>query len=220
MNKKLYILSFLISLCLVGFAQKSEKVFTGELKYHISYPGSDLSDSELDLLPEEMKMYIGKDKVKTSLPSKMGSTEIIFDLDEKTSTVLVDLTGNKYAIKSPIKENKADTIPPHITETSDTKEIAGYNCKKIFLTVFDESGRPKPKITIYVTDEIYNPKAFQFMPEFKNLPGFPLEYDILNGEVPQRLTAIQVERKSVSKRTFKIPKGYKIHPVYEIQRNY
>ena len=131
MNKKLYILAFLLSLCFIGFAQKSSKIFTGEIKYHISYPGSDLSDSELDLLPKEMKMYIGKDKVKTSLPSKMGSTEIIFDFDDMTSTVLVDLTDNKYAIKSPIKENKADSIPPHITETNDTKKIAGYNCKKI-----------------------------------------------------------------------------------------
>ncbi|MFA8449959.1 MAG: hypothetical protein ACEPOW_04630 [Bacteroidales bacterium] len=220
MNRKTSTLLFFIFLfSTICFAAKDKKPFTGKIVYEISYPDSDFTQEEISMLPNRMTLYLGKNHLKTSIPNKLGVTEIIFNIEDHSSTALINSTGNKYAITRHQKEKK-DQKKPTITITNETKEISGYQCKKAFITPYDENGVPRPKIEVYFTEEIQHPGIFELNPEFEGIPGFPMEYELNNDNIPQKLKVIEVNKRSVSKKQFEIPKDYEQHQKLEIEENY
>ena len=100
----------------------------------------------------------------------------ISDPDKKTLTQLVKLLNKKFSLV----ENEADvkkeneSYPVSITQTKDTKIIAGYNCNKVHVKVNDDSGT---EYDVYYTKEL-NIKNPNFANPFSDLDGVLMEYQM------------------------------------------
>jgi GLPGLI family protein len=84
---------------------------------------------------------------------------------------------------------------------TDTKTIAGYECKQAYYTDETNPDR-KAEITAWYTDKI---RPFLGPDRFNTLPGAVLALDVNNGE--RILVAKKVELKQLKKNDIKIPTG-------------
>jgi len=91
---------------------------------------------------------------------------------------------------------------PEITYLEDTKEIAGYECKKAEVTM---DGMETPAI-FYYTEKI-QAIGLRGM-EKLTLKGMPLEYTISAQGLTMTMTAKEIKKEPVSDSSFEIPDGY------------
>jgi len=94
----------------------------------------------------------------------------------------------------PMKDKKIEL-------TDETKEIAGYNCKKANITWKGN------KFEIFYTDEISIEDPNWNNP-FPEIEGILLEYQYEMFEIKTRVTATKVSKEEVPDSEFEIPEGY------------
>ena len=119
------------------FAFAAGKTFEGVITYKISYPDSKFTERQLAMFPKLMTVSVKGTKSKTEMSTGMGNQTEIIDYAEKTKIALLDMMGQKYAIKQTTEEiQKEMSKEPagKVEITSETKTIAGYTCKKAILT--------------------------------------------------------------------------------------
>jgi GLPGLI family protein len=96
----------------------------------------------------------------------------------------------------------------------ETKEIAGYTCKKAI--VIDEEGNES---VFWYTEEIATLEDGSSMIN-KKIPGMPLEFSIVNTQITMVMSATEVNDKvKKAKKLFStdIPEGYEVKDVEELQ---
>lgn len=191
-------------------AQK-KKVFQGTISYEITYPGASLTPAQKAQLPTTQDVTVKDCKTKTEMITGPVTQASVTDGTAKTETVLIDYMGTKYALKlttDEINESLAKYPMPVVTNTEDTKEIAGYNCKKAILTTTDEDGVISND-TIFYTDEI-GCIDLNFSTQFKDIPGAVLEYSVYVDQIEayMKYTAKTVKKSKVSDNLFLIPSDY------------
>jgi GLPGLI family protein len=186
--------------------------FEGKIMYDISYPElpSEMKQYE-SMLPKEMTMYVNPNFTRIEQASAMGNTVIINDNKSKTSTMLMDMMGNKMGIRSTEEDLKKRDINAEIKiqETDETKEIAGYKCKKAIVLFNDKDGQEQ-SFDVYYTPEIEAQQANWTNKSFSNIKGFPLEYSMKQQNLYMRLTAKSIKKEKVGKSLLQIPAEYKI----------
>jgi len=205
-------LSILISAFFVNtsvFAGGDE--FSGVIVYNISYPEGDLDPQMAAMMPKTMKMKIKGEKSRTEISMGMGSTVAIFDGEANTGVTLMDMMGQKFAMKlssDDIEKELNDQGDVDINVTSETKEIAGYTCKKAIVTIREDD--EKTEMVVYFTKEL-GTGGFNYNnnPVFKDVEGVMLEYSINEEKISMTLSAVSVDKKKVSDSEFEIPEGYK-----------
>jgi GLPGLI family protein len=189
------------------FAQKGS--FQGKIAYEISYPGTELDANTMAMLPKEMTMYIKNDKARTEMQmGAMGSSVSIVDNKAKTTTSLMDMMGQKIAIKSTAEdvEKAKDKNPePKVTLLGETKEIAGYKCKKAEIEMQDAE---KSKVVVYYTDELGSKGNNWNNPQFKGIDGFLMEYEMVKQGMRMKMSTKSVSKEDVDDSKFTIPSGY------------
>jgi GLPGLI family protein len=191
-------------------AQKKGKVFTGVITYIITYPDSDLDETMSGMLPEKMTVYISETKKKNKVISAMSNQSEIVDAEAMTRTTLIDIMGQKFAIlhtKEDIEAELLENPEPVINFFDETKEIAGYTCRKAELISTDET-KKDIIVTLYYTDELKNQKV-SFDGEFRNLDGIPLEFTVKPDRMNMRFTASEVSHEKVKDKEFEISEDYK-----------
>ncbi|OFX45216.1 MAG: hypothetical protein A2046_05210 [Bacteroidetes bacterium GWA2_30_7] len=186
-------------------AQKSTD-FQGTVTYNVAVEG-ELDAMTKAQIPTEMTQTYKGNKVRTEQKSSMGSTIIITDNETKITTILLDMMGNKMAITQTKEDaDKALQEMPEVkvTNSEETKTIAGYNCKK---ATVEMTGEEKSVLDVYYTNEIIvnNPNSLSF---FKDIKGVLLEYTQSAGEIKMKFTAKKVKKAKVKKSIYKIPEGY------------
>lgn len=180
----------------------------GKITFEISYPDSDIPDEQMAMMPTEMEMYIKDDKTRVEMTMGMGMSNVtIVDNKTKTATTLMDMMGNKMAIKSSEEEYKKQRAQRgvedyKIEKTNETKTIAGYACKKAVVTGKDGT------FDIYYAPDIVV-KNSEWHSEYKGIDGFPMEYRINQGRMNMQMTAKKVAAQKVDDKLFTIPDGYK-----------
>lgn len=202
-------LSFLFSfLAFQVTAQKS--IREGKLIYEISYPDMELDANMAAMLPVESIVYFNEDfsRTETAMGMGMSSASIV---NSKTGgvTTLMDMMGTKSAIvmtDEQIKDarKKSETSGLKVEVTNETKEIAGYECKKAILK--DETSNTS--FEVYFTDKI-NSYA-QMSTEWKELKGCPMQFTVEQGGMKFQMIAKSVSSEPVAADLFKIPSDYKI----------
>jgi GLPGLI family protein len=98
--------------------------------------------------------------------------------------------------------------------TSETKEIAGYTCKKAIITIPEED----QELIVYFTEELGSGAINFDNPQFKDINGVMLEFEIPNQNFTMKLEAVSVEKKNVPESDFTIPDGYQIKTKEELQQ--
>jgi GLPGLI family protein len=100
-----------------------------------------------------------------------------------------------------------------IKVTDETKEIAGYKCKKAIVTGKDGS------FDLYFTDQITF-KNGDWVSDYKGIDGFPLQYKVSQGSMTMQMTAKSVSKEKVDDTMFTVPSDYKAMTQEEMMKQY
>ncbi|MBW6460957.1 MAG: DUF4412 domain-containing protein [Bacteroidales bacterium] len=189
--------------------QAAGKDFTGVVTYKITLQGSGITEEMKTMMPKTMIMTIKGNKSRTEMVMGMGKTVSISNADDKSSITLIDMMGQKIAIQSTyedIKEEIDKGPKVDVKVTGETKNICGYTCKKAIITYPDED----IEIFVYYTDELGTKDLNFDNPQFKDINGVMLEFEMPNDQFTMQFIATSVEKKKVDDSMFTIPDGYQV----------
>jgi len=209
---------FLGLVCVFAFqpSVNAQKSFEGKLTYTIEYVKipEEMKGME-SMLPQGMLTYIKGNKSRTEQDAGMGGkTIIIHDNDKMETMVMMDMFGQKMAIvptAAEQKESQAEMDKMQVEFSSETKEIAGYKCKKAMVTAPDMDF----PFTVFYTDEIPNGNA-----QYTKLPGMPLEYTMEQQGMKMKISVTTIDKEKVDASVFEIPKDYEKLTGEELQKKF
>lgn len=149
-------------------------------------------------------IYLKGNLSRSEMSSALFSSTTIHDAKTGTAVVLREVSGQKLLIRMSNKdwqEKNARYDGITFTNTSETKEIAGYKCVKAEAKMSDGSS-----FIVYYTPEIV-PENKEYDYHFKNLNGLPLEYELTQRNLTIRYTVSRINLNPVQASKFDIPTG-------------
>jgi hypothetical protein len=193
--KKLLTLCALAILTTVAFAQKPI-TDNGAIVYKVELSGID--DPQVQQMFKDAKMELGflNDQFRMDMNMPMNRTQSFTAGD--SVLILMEMMGNKMLMTVPkdaANSRKLDESSYEITETKDTKTIAGYKTKKHIVKTKDNQ-----TFTVYATDEL--PMTLGEMSPYTKIKGAPLEYDMAQGPYKMKVTATEVKLGSETKEQY------------------
>ncbi len=152
-------------------------------------------------------IYISGHQSRSEMVSALFTSTTIHDAKSGSAVVLREVSGQKLLIRL-TPDDWADKNKRYngikFTNTSETKVIAGYTCTKAIATTADGS-----TFTVYYTNDIV-PENKEYDYQFRSLPGLPLEYEMVRGNLKIKYTVSQINLNPVPASKFDIPKaGYR-----------
>ncbi|HAE12805.1 MAG TPA: hypothetical protein DCG24_01160 [Bacteroidetes bacterium] len=190
----------------VTMAQRFEGSVTYEINY-IQVP-EDMAAYK-SMLPNSMTMYFLGEQARME-QSVMGSLQVVVsNVKDNSGFVLTDFMGMKIAMPiEPTLNNTEDDVQYEYTDES--KEIAGYACKKAIVTM--EGMEPS---VIYYTKEISG-----YHQDYTGLDGYPLQYEISQDGMVFTVTANNVSKEKPDAQLFIIPDDYSVMTQEELMRSF
>lgn len=185
--------------------------FEGVINFKITYPGTKLTKSQIELFPKALTVMIKGGKSRSDILTGGGSRIEITDHQEKTKIKLLNMMGQKYAIRystDDIAKETSKEPPVNVELTDKVKNIAGYQCKNAIITVNDKNG--KYSIDVYYTPELGGRQANFDKGIYQGIEGVLMEFSMKTTDMTMRFTAHSVEKKPVSLKEFEIPSDYTI----------
>ncbi|MEO5783379.1 MAG: hypothetical protein ABIQ07_08920 [Ginsengibacter sp.] len=209
---------FIIILFLSVITVKAQKVISeGTLIYNISIQTGSNEPKMADMLDgATTAIYIKGSQSRSELVSGLGSEVTIYDSKKGSGVILKDYSGQKLMITLNKDDwDKKNSKYEGITfeTTSETLNIAGYNCKKAIAKLKDGSS-----FVVYYTPEIeVADKDYDY--QFKNLPGLALQYEWQSGKMRFKYTLSKINFDVVPVSKFDIPKsGYRVMTYAETKK--
>jgi GLPGLI family protein len=179
--------------------------------YSIAINDAVKADNEtIALLKSSSKtVYIKGNDSRVDLTSPSFSQTMIYNKSTGTAVILREMGSNKFITKLDEKkwiEQNSKYSNLNILYTSETKKILGYDCKKAILQL--QNGN---SFTVYYAPNII-PSVTEFEYQFKNIPGFVLEYETREGDKQNIVyTATKISFNPVQAAKFDIPtSGYRM----------
>lgn len=209
-------LLFLISAVLMA-----GKPFEGVITYKISYPDAKYTEAQMNMFPKVMTVSAKGTKARTEMNVGGGTTVEILDYATKSKIALINMMGQKYAIKqttAEIEKDNAGQAKGEVNITNETKNIAGYTCKKAIVTT-NEDG-VKTTLTVWFTEELGGKEVNFDNPLYKDINGVLLEFSIITPQITMKLSATAVERKTVAAKDFEIPSDYTLTTQEELKSKF
>ena len=203
-------LLFALFCCMgTGFAQQ-RVVAECTVTYQISLEDSSLNKEVQNALQQSSKtVYIKGNDSRVDLISPSLIQSVIYDKTNGSAVILREFGNNKFMTKLNSKEwrlaNKQyEGMAIHLT--NETKTILGYECKKATLNLKDSS-----VFHIYYATAIM-PSVREFEYQFKDVPGFVLEFDVKeHGASIVRYRATKINLSPVQASKYDIPtSGYRL----------
>ncbi len=186
------------------------KPFEGIITFKISYPDTRFTESQMAMFPKIFTITIKGGKARTDLQMSMGNQSVIIDYTNKSRVSLINMMGQKYAIKETTQEIEtelAEQPKPTVEYTAETKTIAGYTCKKAIVIV-EEDGQ-KTSYEVFFTEELESQNVNFDDPLYRDIKGVMLEFSMkAQQEFNMKFTATAVEKKSIPAKEFEIPADY------------
>lgn len=204
-----------------GAKTYSQKAFEGVVTYKISYPDNKFTESQMAMFPKILTVSIKGAKSRTDIQTGMGNTVEISDYTTKTKLTLLDMMGQKFAIRSTweeIQKEMSAEAKGQVQLTSETKMIAGYNCKKAIVKVDDKG--TKYTYDVFYTNEL-GPKDANFdNAVYADIDGVLLEFSMKTPQFTMKFTAASVEKKVISSKDFDIPADYTLTTQEELRNKF
>lgn len=199
-------------------AQKGK--FEGKIVYDLSFPGLEIDANSAAMLPKESVVYVKDGKSRTEMSMGMGMTNVtITDSKLKIATILYDMMGTKFAIKlteAELDQKKEGEKEPTVKLLDETKEIAGYKCKKAEIHYNDSENTVS---TIYYCPDLGSKEMNWSQQGFmKNIDGFPMEFEMKQQGMTMRFSVREVKKEAVADVKFSIPSDYKETTKEELQK--
>lgn len=217
------IFSFLmVAAIIMGLSANAfSKDFKGVITYKITFPGMDIDPSMAAMMPKVATLAIRGDLSKFEISmGQMGKQMSIVNGTEKTVTTCMDMMGQKFFYvqdEEAINEELGDVENVDFQIKDETKEIAGYECKKAQVTINNDGN--EMMFTIYFTEEIGTSRMNFNNPYFKDVPGAMLEFEIdTGGGQRMKMEAVSVDKKNVADSEFEVPEGYEEKTQKELEQ--
>lgn len=154
-------------------------------------------------------VYIKGVNSRTDLISPSFSQSVLYNKNTASATILRSIGANKFMTRL----DQAKWMSEHarytnmkLVKSDETKVILGYECKKMILELSDGTS-----LTVYYAANIV-PSVKEFEYQFKDVPGFVLEYEATETEGKKiKYTAAQINFNPVAASKFDIPtSGYRL----------
>ena len=186
-----------------------EHISEGMIEFEISYPETEAGDLMAGLLPREMILKFKDSKTVGELSAGMGvfKTALIADPETRIVYQLLKIMSKKYVLK--LDSNEIHQLYEELPDmkvhfTDETKEIAGYKCKKAVVTF---KKNIKEEFSIFYTDDIAI-KNSNWCTPFNEISGVLLEYHVRKYNYEMKLTAIKVVKVDIDDTEFEVPSDY------------
>jgi GLPGLI family protein len=179
----------------------SAQDFEGVIEYEITYEELDDQMKPYEaMMPKSSTVEIKGDmaRVITPNPATGGSNTVITNSKTQEAITLMDIMGNKVALKSDAEAKDEDN--PEVEYEEETKEIQGYTCKK---ATVEADGT---EMTIYYTEELPSIN----LDNTGSIKGFPMELTMENSMMTMVQKVKSMERKEVKEIKMEVPKDYKL----------
>ncbi len=209
----------LLILCLAGavfsFAQKT--ISEGTLVYDIVIQTDSKEPKIADAVDGgTVTVYIKGAQSRSDMVSALGKETTIHDAKTGNAVILKEYSGQKLMItltKQNWEEKNKTYNDIKFETTEETKNIAGYNCKKAIAKL--PSGKT---FTVFYTADL-NISNKEYNATFKNLPGVALEYEYESGTAKYKYTLSKIGFEPVAVSKFDFPKsGYRVMTYEENQQ--
>lgn len=205
----------LFSMAMVVFSTLSltAQITEGNVKYKVDVTTTNPElEMQLAMLQgSTFEMFFQGDMTRSemSMGSMMKITTITNTKEQNSLMLMSGMMGNT-AVKmgaEDLKKGEEKVDGAEITLVDETKEIQGYKCKKAIST--NEDGQES---VIWYSEEIVVNKLGQSYLN-NQVPGFPLEFEINQGEVKMTMVSTEFNKKLDKKKVKElfdtaIPEGY------------
>jgi len=207
-----WLLTFLLPALMIGVvgcdSLYQKNISEGVIEFEITYPETDAGDLMAGILPNEMTLKFKDNKTIGEL-SSMGifTTSIIAYPDNKEVAQLVKIMSKRYVLmldSTEVKDLYSELPEMTIHFVDETKEIAGYTCKKATITF---KNNIKEEFSVYYTNDIKIENSNWCTP-FHEIDGVLLEYQVRKYNIEMRLTAKNVIKSVIDDSEFEIPPDY------------
>lgn len=196
----------------VSFTQVSAQRVIADcsISYAISTEeGSADKDVTESLKASTKNVYIKGNDSRTDLVSPSFIQSLIYNKSTGSAVILREFGNNKFMTKldnARWKEENKKYDGMTVALSSETKTILGYECKKALMQLKDGT-----VFTLYYASAII-PSVKEFEYQFKDIPGFVLEFESQEAEGKKiRYTATKINLSPVQASRFDIPvSGYRI----------
>jgi GLPGLI family protein len=221
--KKLITGILILSAFCIVFANPAiakKKNFKGTISYKISYDEGSIDENMKSMLPKLLKASFRGGLVKTEIISGMGKQVEILNTKEKTTTSLLDIMGQKFSIKTSAQEIQDEISKAPKTQiiyTDETKEIAGYVCKKVIVKFKEKDSDTETEVIAYLAEDFSNEGVYLDNPVFNGIKGILLEFEINADEISMKFIATSVNKKNIPEKEFAVPEDFKETTKDELQ---
>ncbi|WP_157986507.1 hypothetical protein [Chitinophaga alhagiae] len=185
------------------------------ITYKVEMPQEQLQ-MEAMFANSSMMQYIRGNQSRIDMNFNVVNYTYLINAQEETVVTLMDNHGDKYLIRTDKKGYEQDTKKyqnTQFTDQSETREIAGYKCRKAIGKMEDGS-----TFDVYYTLEII-PENKYYNRRFMNLRGIPLEFEIVTKSGSKmRVTATKVDLSPVPASVFDVPRGYREITAEELKK--
>lgn len=223
MKKMFLVVVIMLTTILSGHAQMTE----GKVFYDMEFTSddSDMAMAIMMMQGSKLKIYFQNEATRSDvhMGAAMDMTTIVNENSKEVLMLMsMPMMGIKFAIPSTTDElnknnEEAEDNKLDIRLINEKKEILGYKCKKAIGT--DKDGN---EAYFWYTEEIeVNKKGQGYLRE--EVPGYPLEYEIMQNGMKVKITATKFE-KSLSEDEVKqlfsmeIPEGYEVKTMEDLEQ--
>lgn len=172
----------------------AQKPFSGKIKYKTTITGTDDPSITSQTIPETEILILGNQSKSVSL-QQFGSITSISNGDSKTVNVIYEFNGfGKFymTMTDSLFKEQQKFISYKYDYLDETKQIAGYTCKKVICTQTNLETDEEKVINMYVSTEISNNDLLNF-DQFAGLVGFPMSIETsYSEELPGAMVQVEV----------------------------
>jgi len=204
---RLVALGFIQMVGLFTYAQKT--ISEGTITYDILIqPKNSEAKNTAGLNGAKATVYLKGALTRTDMTTALGNETTIYNAKIGNAAILKEYSGQKLMITL-TKDNWESRNKKYegivFENSSETKVIDGYNCKKAFAKLPDGSS-----VSVYFTPDLTSINK-DFSQVFKNLPGFPMEYEFETPKLIFKYRIAEIDFTPVSTSKFDFPKsGYRV----------
>ncbi len=199
MNLKFLNVALGVALSATAFTASAQKKYTeGVASYNVVTNGQTV----------EAKTYFKGDSSAYSFTTGPATVKLISTADANYLAVLVDVpvaSIKKAAVATPADLEQAKSMEPKFTftPTNETKQINGFNCKKV--TVKDS--KDGATYTAWVTNDVSAPTN-TLSRYFAAAGGYPVQFTTIQMGQATEVTLKSIAEQKVPKGTFAIPSDF------------
>ncbi len=189
-------------------AQKKSKNAEGKIVYEITLDG-EVEGMMAAMLPSEIVMKFKGSKCRTEMATAMAENITLSDQkDPSSGLILLDVMGSKYAMKvdpAKVEEQKKSLPEFEVIASTETKDIAGYKCKKAIM----KNKSNNEETYIYYSEELpYLENSLTS--QYKNISGMPLEFNTKLNGITMTIRAKSIEKIKIADAEFVASSEYKL----------